>query len=131
MIGPQAEQEIEEIDLSTELAVERTHAANERTLMAWIRTALSLITFGFSVYKIFQLEMVGAMRGSWMGPRGFGAAMILIGLVSLILGIMSHNHSEGLLRRRYPYVPWSSARVVALLVAILGIGGLVMTVLRK
>jgi uncharacterized membrane protein YidH (DUF202 family) len=25
-------------------------------MMSWIRTATSLITFGFSIYKFFQLE---------------------------------------------------------------------------
>ena len=36
------------------LALERTYLANERTLMAWIRTATSLITFGFTLYKFFE-----------------------------------------------------------------------------
>jgi len=31
-----------------------------RTMMAWIRTATSLITFGFSVYKFFQIELKSA-----------------------------------------------------------------------
>jgi putative membrane protein len=40
----------------TQLAFARTRAAYERMMMAWIRTATSLITFGFSIYKVFQLE---------------------------------------------------------------------------
>ena len=43
------------LDLSTKLAFERTWAAYERTMLAWIRTAASLITFGFSVYKFFEI----------------------------------------------------------------------------
>ena len=42
------------LDTSTRLAVERTRLANERTLMAWIRTATSLIAFGFTIFKFFQ-----------------------------------------------------------------------------
>ena len=41
---------------STELAVDRTWLAHERTLMAWVRTATSMISFGFTIYKFFQFE---------------------------------------------------------------------------
>ena len=45
------------LDSSTQLAVDRTRLAYERTLMAWIRTATSLITFGFTIYKFFEIEL--------------------------------------------------------------------------
>lgn len=38
----------------TELAIKRSAIASERTLMAWLRTAISMIGFGFSIYKFFQ-----------------------------------------------------------------------------
>jgi putative membrane protein len=38
------------------LAVDRTWLAHERTLMAWVRTATSMISFGFTIYKFFQFE---------------------------------------------------------------------------
>jgi uncharacterized membrane protein YidH (DUF202 family) len=37
------------LDTATPLAFERTRIAYERAMMAWITTATSLITFGFSV----------------------------------------------------------------------------------
>jgi len=42
------------LDDSTQLGFERTRASFEQTLMSWIRTATSLITFGFSIYKFFE-----------------------------------------------------------------------------
>ena len=41
------------LDTSTRLAIQRTRLASERTLMAWIRTATSLIGFGFTIFKFF------------------------------------------------------------------------------
>jgi putative membrane protein len=38
--------------VANELARERNREAAERTLMAWIRTALSLIGFGFGIGKL-------------------------------------------------------------------------------
>ena len=44
------------VDTGTRLAVTRTRLAHERTLMAWVRTAASLISFGFTIYKFFEIE---------------------------------------------------------------------------
>jgi Domain of unknown function (DUF202) len=42
------------LDLSTKLAFDRIWVAYARTMLAWVRTATTLITFGFSVYKILS-----------------------------------------------------------------------------
>ena len=55
------------LDRSTELAFDRTRVAYERTMMAWIRTATSLITFGFSIYKLFSARRTG--HGTAGSPR--------------------------------------------------------------
>jgi len=78
------------LDRSTELAFERTRVAYERTMMAWIRTATSLITFGFTIYKLFQLEGLGrAQQGRFIGPREFAFVLVSIGLISLLLATLS------------------------------------------
>ncbi len=41
-------------DASTKLAADRTQLAYDRTLLAWTRTAISLITFGFTIYKFLS-----------------------------------------------------------------------------
>jgi len=40
------------MSLSNELAKQRNRGAADRTLMAWIRTCLSLISFGFGLDEI-------------------------------------------------------------------------------
>lgn len=72
------------MDVSTRLSYERTFLAHERTLMAWVRTSSSLITFGFSIYKFFQLERrMGKEFASAqiIGPRHFSMILIIIGVV--------------------------------------------------
>ena len=40
--------------LEDALATERTRMAADRTLMGWIRTALSMIGFGFTIFKFLE-----------------------------------------------------------------------------
>jgi uncharacterized membrane protein YidH (DUF202 family) len=51
-------------DISSELARERTRQAADRTLMAWIRTSLSLIGFGFGIAGSFPSNLVNLVAGN-------------------------------------------------------------------
>jgi putative membrane protein len=75
------------IPSSEELARERTVMAIERTQMAWIRTALSMLTLGFILLKFFQFlrQQDATAAGVVHGPRRVGFAIMLLGLVSLTL----------------------------------------------
>jgi putative membrane protein len=117
---------------SNQLALDRTRLAHERTLMAWVRTATSLISFGFTIYKFFQyLREDHPVREGLVGPREFALAMISIGLVALTLATIEHRRQRRSLRAIYGTVPYSLAAVVAALVAGLGITGLVLVLLRQ
>lgn len=118
-------------DALTRLAFERTRVAYERTLMSWVRTAASLITFGFSVYKFFQIEMKPAVAISvGIGARGFGLTLIAIGLLALLLGTGEHLRDLRLLRPQYPDMPRSMSAWVGLLIGALGLVALVAAVLH-
>jgi len=119
---------------STRLAVDRTGLAHERTLMAWIRTALSLITFGFTIYKCFQYLVErdhGEPRGKLIGPRGFGLFMISIGLFALLLATISHRRNMKAMREKYGGVPYSLAAVLAAVISVLGILALLTVIFRQ
>ena len=65
----------------------------DRTLMSVIRTSLSLIGFGFTIYQFFRYlrESAGAphlIRSE--APRNFGMALVALGVVMLSLGIWKH-----------------------------------------
>jgi len=116
---------------ATRLAFERTRVAYERTMMAWIRTGTSLITFGFTVYKFFQIEMKIAPADQMLiGPRGFGLTLIGIGLLSLLLGTVEHARDMRALRRQHVDMPRSMSSLIAVVIGVLGLCALVAVILR-
>lgn len=116
----------------TDLSVERTLLAHERTLMAWIRTATSLISFGFTIYKAFDLLANPAASRRLFGPRELAMSMIGIGLVSLVFATIEHARSRSALEKLAAVPPRRSlAMVVAFLVAALGVATFVTTALHR
>ncbi len=86
----------------TSLSFERTRMSADRTLMSIVRTSLSLISFGFTIFEAFrQLQKSGAMPSISSGPRNLGMALVSLGVLLLIMGIVSHMHfGRGLNSRR-------------------------------
>ena len=58
------------MNLADNLARQRNRDAAERTLMAWIRTCLSLISFGFGLDKIIAAIDRAATSGDVQAQRG-------------------------------------------------------------
>lgn len=69
-------------------AAARDHLANERTLLAWQRTALALLGLGFLVDRF-------AFQGSG-GPAGsiVGLALISVGALASIAGTVRYLRTE-------------------------------------
>ena len=122
---------------ATRLALSRTMLAHDRTLMAWVRTSTSMISFGFTIYKFFQFlqgdkptENVHRL----LGPRGVALVMILIGVSGLVLATIDYRRQIAVLRRDYQaYGPIhdSIALAVATMIAGLGVFGFVLVFLRQ
>lgn len=58
----------------------REHLANERTLLSWVRTGVSLISFGLVI------ERLGAQVGSAGTSGAFGLALAILGCLTLVMG---------------------------------------------
>jgi putative membrane protein len=98
--------------------------------MAWVRTAISLISFGFTIYKFFQIEAAGKQVRA-VSATGFSALMIVFGLISLLMATLEHRRDLNALKAEYPDVSRSLARVLAALISVLGILALVAVLLRR
>ncbi len=68
------------------------HAANERTYLAWLRTGISIIAFGFVLerFSLFLHTVSESFGGKSPvqishGGREAGLAMVLAGLVALVV----------------------------------------------
>jgi len=83
---------IEELKISDKLAVQRTILSECSALLAWVRTSLSLIGFGFTLFKFLQyLYQEGAkelMRPQT--PRNIGMFLIITGTIPLLLAIIQY-----------------------------------------
>jgi putative membrane protein len=68
----------------------RTRLAVERTMMAWVRTAASLIGFGFTIVQFFDRmqQMPSASPARFPdAPRYLGLALIFCGVAASIIAI--------------------------------------------
>ena len=112
-----------ELKMSDILALDRTRLAAERTLMAWVRTALSMISFGFTIYKFLQLiqeqSTVRVLRPQ--APREVGLTLIAIGTFAVIIACAQHWQYIRKLRPDQPYKPWDLTFIVACFIGFLGL----------
>jgi putative membrane protein len=68
----------------------RTRLSLERTMMSWLRTAVSLIGFGFAIVQFF--ERLQAMPGtSPTAAEYLGLALISCGVLTLIISIWQYR----------------------------------------
>lgn len=98
----------EPYNMTNELAKERNRAAAERTLMAWIRTSLSLISFGFGIDRIVSAINKGFNNN--IDPlrlsRILGLCFILIGTFALLAAALSHRQDlRRIARGHFIYTP--------------------------
>jgi putative membrane protein len=105
------------------------YLAAERTLLAWIRTGLAMMGFGFVVarFGLFLYELRPSQGGSLVGsPRGslwFGTSLVLIGVVVNLLAAFNHSRFVHRLRMGTwnPNYASRSGIAVAIVLALAGV----------
>ncbi len=78
------------------------HLANERTLLAWIRTAVGIMAFGFVVVKfslfIKQMTIIlgkPPVEGQNHGYSGLvGILLVILGALALLVGMIRYHRTS-------------------------------------
>ncbi len=115
----------------TGMSFQRTRMSADRTLMSVMRTSLALISFGFTIFQVFQkLHEANVLKNS-VAPHHFGVALVLLGIAMLVVGIGYHVvfmvqlrkeradlKSDGLVHAESQFPPSLTLMVALLLLAI-------------
>ena len=98
----------------------------ETSLLAWLRTSLSLMGFGFVIarFGLFLREIALANQlvvrpHPWLAElnTGTGTGLILLGIVVLLIAVYNHQQTVGRLQRGELAMPsrWSLSVIVSLI----------------
>jgi putative membrane protein len=103
--------------------------ANERTYLAYVRTALAFIAFGFVVarFSLFAREFAVLVHGGTTAPgvsTSFGTAMAIFGIFVGVLGAWRYAATDRGLREGR-VVAMSSLTAYVISIIVVAIGGVV------
>jgi len=84
------------------------HLANERTFLAWIRTSIGIMAFGFVVVKFsLFVKQISLILGkeNIIHSKGYsgivGIVLVAVGTVTAVLSYIRYKHSEKQLNEGY------------------------------
>jgi putative membrane protein len=78
---------------------QREHQANERTFLAWLRTSIALIGFGFAIARfglfLRQLQATLTQQSSTAHPvfnsENLGLGLVIFGIVAIVGAAWNYN----------------------------------------
>lgn len=122
-------------DTNTELAKSRTSFAADRTQMAWMRTGLSLISFGFGIPTIVQ-AIDKTPVGKDLDPRRFavivGLSFIGIGMFAMAAALREHRQTlKQIQSDRYTYESSKTTEIVSIALILIGFVSFIGVLIRS
>ncbi len=120
----------------TDLAKYRSRAAADRTLMAWMRTSLSLIGFGFGIPTLVRTiaqTQVGQYIDTQTYSIIFGLAFIAVGSFSLLTALRAHYSALKLIANEtytYDKKTFNTTAIAALSLLSIGLASFIAVLLE-
>ena len=108
--------------LPDDLGEMRTIMAADRTLMAWIRTSLSMLSFGFTIYKFLDAMAEHDQLARSNTPQQVGMFLAGMGTAAMVMGTLSYWSTLRDLERIEEFRIGRPVLVMALIMSIAGIG---------
>ncbi|MGH6745855.1 putative membrane protein [Novosphingobium sp. PhB57] len=108
-------------ELPGDLGAIRTILAADRTLMAWIRTSLSMLSFGFTIYKFLQSLADNAQITRTDSPQHVGMFLAAAGTGAMLLGTASYWITLRDVARVEPFKLGRSVLLVAFVMSVAGL----------
>jgi putative membrane protein len=108
----------------------REHLANERTLLAWVRTAIALMGLGFVVARFgLFLREIAATGGNPVGPESaysapIGILLVLAGMVAMAVSTARFFQARRQIDRG-AFTPEAYPEIIVVAVTLLAGGALV------
>jgi putative membrane protein len=110
-------------EIPPNLALMNTLMAADRTLMAWTRTSLSMLSFGFTIYKILEefqnLEGKAVVRTHV--PRDAGLFLTGMGTLAMVMGTIEYWQSLRTLHQPRIYQRPRAPLIIALIMSLMGV----------
>jgi inner membrane protein YidH len=77
----------------------RDHLANERTFLAWVRTGVGIVVFGFAIGRFaIAIRQFMQLQGRMSGTAGvsvwFGAIAIIAGVLLTLAGLLRYRRTR-------------------------------------
>lgn len=99
----------------------RSILAADRTLMAWIRTSLSMFSFGFTIYKFLQgVQEKNALAHS-NSPQQVGLFLVGLGVTAMVFGTLSYWTTLHELERTEKFRIGRPVLLMALIMSLAGV----------
>jgi len=94
-----AKEHSESMTINPKIDRQREHQANERTFLAWLRTSIALISFGFAIarFGLFLRQLQTAITHQevllkpFLNSENLGVSLVIFGIIVIALAAWRYN----------------------------------------